>query len=809
MNLGLNHIHLSIMELSSGNNEFPYYPTCCQYGILTNDAVGLHRDPAKGPGGRYVIVPKGWRAQDDQYLDSIFSSLLISTPPLIFRTDKCPTLLPEIGLKRDFTEEDPYKTFKLSLDPSDEEKRLFSVVMNSRMKAIMAEISSACAQCNALFMMFRPTSRNVIDEMITESLPPGGVALGVLDGSSNIISPEMFALMKTNMVPLSEDAMDAVSWNEGRTECPKACDDQNDDQKFMPDLNVNLTHLLIFEEESDRDYFDMVVQQSIPLGLLCAGGTNPLFRASVKALSNGNPLFVFKHTARTGHCFSSLIEYHADTQKGSTLKLEEVQSIEDRIQPQGKNVYEVLENFPDLCTAIAHNWPENYNESCVLHIDPLRDRPKDLLMGIINVMASVHGAAIELGGGKAEEDAVEYAWLMYAHLKKIENKQRLYAVILKSLIAILAFFATCVASISIFMDYEYDGSTVVSDTVLHACNIILPIILGICVTIYTTFSPTTKWACLTSAKARVESECFRYMCRVGAYRGGKKQSDHRIAFASTLQSIWDEVVSAEVVSNFPDKNAATIALSADEEKDYLFENLLSKHFLITNNDIGKAKKPLAQQSRKITDRNTALVTPTALDILDKDIEGGVKEEIKAAETSGPRNGKPSTGLHGFKVLSGDEYIKYRLLPEMNRLERQTPGIISNLKLMQIAIIIASSGGAVLAVYRKEIWIPVLLAFAHLLDVTVSFRQWPLKSQRNGYMYTRLSQILLWWKGLTLIQQRVPFFKFQLVDRVEKLILSEVEMITQSQVKKDEDIATSEDEKAGDIMAEKNKDTGSK
>ena len=137
---------------------------------------------------------------------------------------------------------------------------------------------------------------------------------------------------------------------------------------------------------------------------------------------------------------------------------------------------------------------------------------------------------------------------------------------------------------------------------------------------------------------------------------------------------------------------------------------------------------------------------------------------------------------------------------MQRLETETPTLNSRLSTLQVLIIIASSAGAVFAMYNQEVWIPILLGLASFIDSIINFWQLKLKSQRAGFMYTQLKKTLLWWNGLTIIQQRVPFYKGQLVDTVENIILTEVEMLTQAQVKRTDDGDTAEHNNLEDTVA---------
>ena len=176
----------------------------------------MYENKKGGPGGRYVLVPAGWRKPSEEYVASIFAALSIPIPPLIFETDKCPKLFPDIGLVKKFDEEgaDPFSAFQVKSEGATQSQiELFGVVMKARMISIVREITEACVQCNAIYAMFNPIYLNKFDKIITDGLPTGGVALGIpRDG---VMPPAMKQVMMEHAVPLSEEVLQAVQWTDG------------------------------------------------------------------------------------------------------------------------------------------------------------------------------------------------------------------------------------------------------------------------------------------------------------------------------------------------------------------------------------------------------------------------------------------------------------------------------------------------------------------------------------------------------------------------------------------------------------------
>eukprot|EP01041_Mallomonas_annulata_P010626 gene10626-22183_t len=94
-----------------------------------------------GPVGPYVLVPSGWSRPDDEYIGLIFEALGIPIPPLAFLTMKCHKIFPDLGLERkklnlQQTNDDDFFDV-VNESPTDNQKTLFKVVMESRLESIM------------------------------------------------------------------------------------------------------------------------------------------------------------------------------------------------------------------------------------------------------------------------------------------------------------------------------------------------------------------------------------------------------------------------------------------------------------------------------------------------------------------------------------------------------------------------------------------------------------------------------------------------------------------------------------------------
>jgi len=400
------------------------------------------------------------------------------------------------------------------------------------------------------------------------------------------------------------------------------------------------------------------------------------------------------------------------------------------------------------------------------------------------------------------------------------------------MILAMTFGITALACVSEYIQFRYDGQfpgkrdLIVS---LRAANTVIPIVLGITVTIYNVFSPVSKWATIKFVRSRAISEIYRYRCRIGEYRpkGAGNSSSHRNQFMKSLRSIWDDLEGIEVVKSgvylgFQDNIDPMESMYESIIRTKRNKNLLNRVGKDPAFSTGSGARVFPQRGHSHA-KNSGLNKYSMMDASNSQQQGssfgaGVNDSTSlqggsdavenipdrpmvpemttySAHQQSTRKGTARPQLQrGMDVLTAEEYIMERVFPEIHRLEQETPKLSLQFRGIQVLVIILSSVGAALAAYNLQIWIPVLLSIVHVMDSVMNFRQLPLKIQRANISFARLKQILLWWTGLSLIEQRIPRNLSKIVRMVENVILSEVETVTQAQLKSEN--ADEDDEGGG-------------
>lgn len=756
----------------------------------------------------YVLVPMGWnRDTDEEYVSEIFNALKIPLPPVVFITsksnpanenitkDRTAMLFPKLGLRRkpsrtestatvpnrqdssvEGSDHDVLQLFDLiKEDPTEEEIKLFHTISESKLLSIMKAISNTFAQCNAIYLAKHNSKYREFDEMVGKSLPENGVQLVPV-----VLNKDQVTIFRQNSVPISDEVMHGIPG-------------------FRDEYSSGVTHFLCFEDEEDGTHFDRIVERVLSVGVFCvAGDSFMVARQSAEFLSKGLPMFVFKHTIASAHMMSSLLEYHNDMCTADDVR--KVVSIEDRMSPASVYSFGKSDTYLRIAQQIAYNWPQNYNEDAVLLVNHLSDKPQDLIYKILNLFASVHASVntSELGWAGAEDMAIAQANHMLKQLSKLSANYKLMAYILYTVIVFLGFIITVISVVSTDSNIHVSSYPPNMTQQLASTNTALPIILGIFMTIYSSISPETSWASFSYAKARIECELFKYRCRVGPYKrrvGVNGAINSRSVFTDALRDIWNDISQLNVVENG--------ALDAEDIK-----------YLTQQTQSGSSASPPHPEPRAASNSVVRQSELTNLNMKFNELirgkanmaPGSEAEDIAAKMREVDKAKKAKFGL------TAEDYIRDRIFPLLVEMEASIPRLTLINRILQAAIIIVSSVGAIFAANNQQIWIPILFAFAAMLQAYLKFQELTLRIQRANSTFAFLRKTLLWWTGLSLIEKRVPAYKERLVVDVEDLILADVGALTRAQIthtRKSDETEADTDQSAADSQKSTKLDGGRK
>ena len=151
-------------------------------------------------------------------------------------------------------------------------------------------------------------------------------------------------------------------------------------------------------------------------------------------------------------------------------------------------------------------------------------------------------------------------------------------------------------------------------------------------------------------------------------------------------------------------------------------------------------------------------------------------EATGDEVGGSGRGRGLGVSH--KLLSADEYVEHRLLVELKHAQLKAPQLQRRLKFTQFLVIL----GAVACVLvnsihasfvpesRISLLNPVVLALTGTVEAYMAYTQPETDLPAINGVVLALTRVLLWWDGLSLIQQRMPATRDRLVETCETAML---------------------------------------
>ena len=713
-----------------------------------------------GPNCRYIFVPANWKPKPDvSKTVQVFGALGVGTPNLVFRSLKSRETFPNsVGLRKRNGEDSEFEVVyedHLDVDGdgkitvTEDEKSFFKLMMESQLTSLCATLGTACAEVKAYYLMEECRSENEFAVTLLQTLPRDGVAIAFCNMDQGYesywMSDAIKVALKTNSVSLDEDVQNTVEW-------PSR-------------LEPSLKHLVIFENSNDQANFLEDVAKDVPVGVLGAAGTKPLKTLVWKSIEQGRPVFILKHTLRNGHLFTSLIE---DANARDTSNVAEGNgaegdksrmSLQERLFPDNKDPYRLQEyggaagndvfprNIPSSCESYRFHFPKSFNRDAVMIIDPLKLPPQHkLLQDIANVMSTIYDSKPDGGEEEVEEIVIRNAVEMLSQLQQLEKSESARAWFIKSLILVLG-FATTVSACT-YQELKNEDPTRTDLSGLKGLTIILPVFLGVFLTLGQTWASYKRWSIIMLNRTKVEKEICRYECKVGEYRAMVGEGPvHRHNFTKRITAIWRNIDQNDLVHH------AIVGMGFAEEN----------YKRIESGRMSPLKKGILDRVKKDNEKREKDAFLIGL---------GVSLGLKKINHFG-RLLERKIEKERTTSVSSEDYIKARLEKKLTQLSIALPRLSLKLRAFQFLLVTLSASTAIMASYEQQMWIPAVLAGAAMLEGFVEFGQLPLRMEVANLTFTKLKRTQLWWNSLGPVQKKLPAMKTRLVTEVEDAILDEV------------------------------------
>jgi hypothetical protein len=162
--------------------------------------------------------------------------------------------------------------------------------------------------------------------------------------------------------------------------------------------------------------------------------------------------------------------------------------------------------------------------------------------------------------------------------------------------------------------------------------------------------------------------------------------------------------------------------------------------------------------------------------------------------------------NGIGLISAEDYMKFRLLPAIKRLNDTIPRHERWYNSSQGLILFATMMASVCGVVGLHVWIPAVAASVAGVESLVHFDQTSARLVGANGALTQLKNLRIWWQSLSRTQQSMPHNKAQLIEGSEDAIESELSAWTQGILRKKRKVDAAEEgeEEEGGWGAEKKK-----
>jgi hypothetical protein len=132
-----------------------------------------------------------------------------------------------------------------------------------------------------------------------------------------------------------------------------------------------------------------------------------------------------------------------------------------------------------------------------------------------------------------------------------------------------------------------------------------------------------------------------------------------------------------------------------------------------------------------------------------------------------------------KLLSAEEYVRFRLLPTIAELKLSMPLLELQWRGTQVGMLVGTMMTAALGVMQMLELMPIVLALLSGLESISSFEQYNMRITMTNQALQTLERLHFWWTGLTLVEQRKDYNKAYLIRLTEQVANVEAAIYGQS------------------------------
>jgi len=500
----------------------------------------------------------------------------------------------------------------------------------------------------------------------------------------------------------------------------------------------------------------------------------------------------------------------------------------------------------------SYTIPDNVNVDNFLLLSTSSDSVEKVIDKLTLVLSSVQDDEMrEVGYLQAEKNRLLHAWELHALFRYHATSQRQRARRLYYSALVLSFLTTCVAVFEVtvrcqFIDgdipdgWEWafqiiDGLPVKLTTLVLVLTL-LPLVTSVVQSVFSRFSPLSKYASLELAALRVRTEIYMYRTRTLDYKPRHRgqlnimkqiervqEEENKAAMRRLAERTFDEQEASEETANLvsgmeAEENLEDVVESLDDRSSPLqavetrrrifADNLDKIHSEATLSDVGTTSlhPPDMVQYRHLMrslygNAQTGKMPQAALSeiLMDNELQISMESgpsanrnkssgsKIAPKETSSkPGNDAGTEELgtfdpkmmnvlrdDGFALVTAEDYVKYRLEPSILHYESLSPYLNRLVGRLQVTNYLLTAITAGLSLVGYSSMVPIPVAFTSMLTALADFEQLSTQLRNVNQCKMQLDNIMIWWESLSMVEKRLPANKEYLVKSTEDNLNAEV------------------------------------
>lgn len=491
--------------------------------------------------------------------------------------------------------------------------------------------------------------------------------------------------------------------------------------------------------------------------------------ASAQALQHsimaGEPTLIIKHTAGVAHQNSIILGEVTNSCNANEHKAVEniMATIAKELPDSGHFVkyshvatlVDVYANRPGLFTDI------------IRVVDPLKDKPEDVLDILSKCMSSPEAGVPELGVGAAEQNVMLSAWEQHRKLLINAATQAWYANMVVVFMLAAGFLATVLVCTESFMESEGKHMSAGVERAVNISIIVLPAVAAVLVTILSRFRLMQKWGVLHFVASRIVSQIYLFRMRAPPYGLKAFVKDEAVGNSALLQKRARMRFVEEM------QKMCSLVSTAALDDDWLHDTPSQSLRLHVDMYVHQTETTRPPKTDARGDY-TLLIDDTREDDL-------------------------------TSQLSAEEYVARRVRPLLAKYQRDAISFARRLHMSEAAIFVATMMGTLLGALRYRIWVPVSIAFSALLSALLQHSNIAIRVSSVNACIRELNNALTWWEALGVVEKRTPAVKERICLLVEGMVEAQAAAWTQSTAQfgsseVDADKADGDTKKGGDGKA---------